>query len=82
MQKRQPNFVQKKEETTIPIKQLKDSLISLGHVRSDSHFKEAVIDKMNEAMRLCFQSVRLKLDKRFGCYEIFAVDFVLEQESL
>ena len=82
VQKRHPNFDQLKEETTISIPKLKESLISEGRVNSDAHFKEAVVDRMNEAMRLCFLAVKGKLDRRFGCYEIFAVDFVLERESL
>ena len=70
------------QESTITMTRLKESLISLGKIGSEEHFKEAVVDKMNEAMRLCFLSVKKKLEKRFGCYEIFAVDFVLEQETL
>jgi len=41
-----------------------------------------VESKVNEAMKLCFLSVKDKLERRFGCYEIFAFDFVLEQDTL
>ena len=37
---------------------------------------------MTEAMRLVFLQVRNKLIARFGFFEIFACDFVLDAESL
>lgn len=51
-------------------------------MNSEQHFERAVVSKMNEAMRLCFLAVKDKLERRFGCYEIFAVDFVLEEDML
>ena len=58
---------------------LKDSLISLGIVKSDQHFKQAVTDKIHEVMRLVFLQVKDQIDKRFGCFEILGVDFVLDE---
>ena len=36
-----------------------------------------VLDKIKEIMRLLFLSVKNKLDARYGCFEIFGVDFLL-----
>lgn len=44
---------------------------------TEEHFKEAVLDKMKEVMRLLFLSVKGKLDARYGCFEIYGVDFLL-----
>ena len=39
-----------------------------------------MIDKMLEAMRLTFMQVKNKLDRRYGCFEIFGVDFLLSDD--
>ena len=44
------------------------------------HFKEQVTDKMLEAMRLLFLQVKDKLDAKYGCFEIFGVDFLLTED--
>ena len=35
---------------------------------------------MNEIMRLLFLQVRDKLEARYGCFEIFSVDFLLAED--
>ena len=40
-------------------------------------FKAKVIDPINEVMRLIFLTVKDKLDKKFGCFEVFGYDFML-----
>ena len=40
-------------------------------------FKTKVIDPINEVMRLIFLTVKDKLDKKFGCFEMFGFDFML-----
>ena len=49
---------------------------------SENHFKEAVIDRINEILRLLFLEVKDKLDSRYGCFEIFGVDFLLKERDL
>ena len=49
---------------------------------SENHFKEAVIDRMHEILRLLFMEVKDKLDARYGCFEIFGVDFLLTERDL
>ena len=35
---------------------------------------------MNEVMRLMFLQIKDKLDRKFGCFEIFGYDFMLDSE--
>ena len=37
---------------------------------------------MLEAMRLVFLQVKDRLDARYGCFEIFGVDFLLTEDDL
>lgn len=76
VQKKHPEFKEHKELTTINLEKLKVNLIEQG-LTTEEHFKVAVLDKMKEVMRLLFLSVKGKLDARFGCFEIFGVDFLL-----
>jgi D-alanine-D-alanine ligase-like ATP-grasp enzyme len=34
--------------------------------------------KINEVMRLMFLQIKDKLDRKFGCFEIFGFDFMLD----
>ena len=36
---------------------------------------------MLEAMRLVFLQVKDRLDARYGCFEIFGVDFLVSEEE-
>ena len=47
---------------------------------SEAHFKETVLDRMKEIMRLLFLQVRGRLEARYGCFEIFGVDFLLAED--
>ena len=38
-----------------------------------------MLDKIFETMRLLFLSVKDKLDSRYGCFEIFGLDFLLTE---
>lgn len=65
--------------TVITIDKLKQHLISMGQT-SESHFQNKVIDGMLEAMKLLFLSVKDKLQGKYGCFEIFGVDFLLAED--
>lgn len=41
-----------------------------------------MLDRINEIMRLLFLQVKDKLEARYGCFEIFAFDFLLEEDDL
>lgn len=61
---------------------MKEHLKEKGLVTSDAHFKELVEDKICEAMRLLFLSVKDKLEARYGCFEIFGLNFLLTENNL
>ena len=46
----------------------------------ENHFNMHVIGRMREVMRLLFLQIKGKLDARYGCFEIFGVDFLLDQD--
>ena len=43
-------------------------------------FKQQVIGKINEVLRLLFLQLKGQLDARYGCFEIFACDFLLKED--
>ena len=47
---------------------------------SESHFKEQVNGRINEILRLLFLQVKDNLDARYGCFEVFACDFLLKED--
>jgi len=67
VQRRHPEFKSYKQDTTISIDKLKANLISQG-VTSESHFREQVLGRMYEILRLVFLGVKDKLDAKFGCF--------------
>lgn len=50
-----------------------------GHT-SEAHFKETVLDRINEILRLLFLQIKDKLDARYGCFEVFGIDFLLRED--
>ena len=80
VQRKHPDFLERKQETTITLDKLKAQLIEEGKT-TDLHFKERVTDRMLEAMRLVFLQVKDRLDARYGCFEIFGVDFLVSEEE-
>ena len=47
---------------------------------TETHFKETVLDRINEIMRILFLQVREKLEARYGCFEVFGFDFLLAED--
>ena len=41
-----------------------------------------MIGRINEILRLVFLVAKEKLEARYGCFEIFACDFLLSQDNL
>ena len=39
-----------------------------------------VVDGINEILRLLFLQVKNKLDARYGCFEVFCIDFLLRDD--
>merc|ERR1712187_290211 len=43
-------------------------------------FDAKVIKKCNEICRLTFESVKDKLERKFGCFELLGLDFLLDAD--
>ena len=61
------------------IDKIKQFFICQG-LTSEAHFKETVLDRITEIMRLVFLSVKDRLEPKYGCFEIFGVDFLLARD--
>lgn len=57
-----------------------DYLVSNGIISSAEEYTEKVDSKINEIMRLMFLQMKEKLDRKFGCFEIFGFDFMLDSQ--
>lgn len=77
IQKKHPEFKQRKEEVAMSMQALKEYLIEQG-LASNEDFKTRVTDKINEIMRLIFLQTKDRLDKKFGCFEVYGFDFMLD----
>ena len=60
------------------MKALQDQLMAQGNISSADEFKSRVTDKINEVMRLVFLQTKDRLDRKFGCFEVFGFDFMLD----
>lgn len=47
-------------------------------LQSAQEFEGRVVAKCNEICRLLFESVKDKLERKYGCFEIFGLDFLLD----
>lgn len=59
---------------------LVDYLVQQGKVKDRQEFKEKVETKIHEIMRLVFVTVKEKLDRRFGCFELFGFDLMIDDQ--
>ena len=76
IQKKHPDYKERKEESAMNMDQLCDYLVKRGDTTPEL-FQTKVIDRINEVMRLIFVTVKDRLDKKFGCFEMFGFDFML-----
>ena len=56
---------------------LRDYLVEKG-LATVEDFKTRVTDKINEVMRLIFLQTKDRLDRKFGCFEVYGFDFMLD----
>eukprot|EP00806_Schmidingerella_arcuata_P003033 Macronucleus_3747.p1 GENE.Macronucleus_3747~~Macronucleus_3747.p1 ORF type:complete len:207 (+),score=27.99 Macronucleus_3747:1-621(+) len=77
IQKKHPEFKTRKEEVAITMAALRDDLVRRGLCTVED-FKTRVTDKINEVMRLVFLQTKDRLDRKFGCFEIYGFDFMLD----
>ena len=47
-------------------------------ITEEKDFDEKVIRRLDEVCRLLFESVKDKLDRKYGCFELFGLDFMLD----
>ena len=80
VQKKHPDYKEKKEETIIDMEELKNYLISEGKIESSEEFESRVNNKFKEIMRIIFLQVKDKLDRSFGCFELLGWDFLLDED--
>jgi len=53
--------------------------VEQGKIKSESEF-DIVKKKIDEICRLTFEAVKPRLDSKFGCFELFGFDFMLDSE--
>jgi len=70
----------RKHETVITCDSLAEYLVETGQLKSVEEYNERVTKRINEIMRLMFLQIRDKLDRKFGCYEVFGFDFMLDDK--
>jgi D-alanine-D-alanine ligase-like ATP-grasp enzyme len=80
IQKKHPYFKDLKNQATLAVDELIDYLVSNGIISSAEEYTEKVDSKINEIMRLMFLQMKEKLDRKFGCFEIFGFDFMLDSQ--
>ncbi len=56
-----------------------DDLILTGRIQSADEYKAKVDSKIQEIMKLIFTVVKDKLEKKFGCFELFGFDFLIDK---
>ena len=77
IQKKHPEFKNRKEEAAMTMKDLRDDIVGRG-LCTPLEFKTRVRDKINEVMRLVFMQTKDRLDRKFGCFEVYGFDFMLD----
>ena len=78
VQKNHPDYKNLKEKSIISIDNLVESIISLGKLQSKEEYAVKVDKKIQEIMALIFTVIKDKLDRKFGCFELFGFDFLLD----
>lgn len=80
VQKYHPKFKELKEDTIYSMDMLRDYMLKEKPdlVKDAAEFKDKVIKPCDEICRLIFESVKDKLERKFGCFELFGLDFMLD----
>lgn len=80
VQKKHPEYKDRKEDTIIGMNVLKDYLVEQGTIVSSEEFNSKVSNKIKEIMRIIFLQVKDKLDKTYGCFQLLGWDFLLDEQ--
>lgn len=79
VQKKHPEYKERKEETIIDMNELKQYLLSEGTIQSEEEFHSKVTNKIKEIMRIMFLQVKDRLDRTYGCFELLGWDFLIDE---
>jgi len=79
VQKKHPDYKEKKEDTIIDMNTLKEYLIDQKKIENTQEFDDKVTNKIKEIMRVMFLQVKDKLDRTYGCFELLGWDFLLDE---
>jgi len=79
VQKKHPDFASLKEQSIMGMDQFQAYLTSIGKVASQEDFHARVLNPIKEILRLTFLTVKDKLDRKFGCFELFGFDIMLDE---
>ena len=80
IQKKHPQWQERKNETVTTCDKLCEELIAQGKVKDAAEYHQKVTSRINEVMRLMWLQMKDKLDRKFGCFEIFGFDFMLNAQ--
>jgi hypothetical protein len=71
-----------KEDTIMDMDQVREYMLKNNPeiAPSAEAFDTKVVKKCNEICRLLFESVKDKLERKFGCFELFGLDFLLDKD--
>lgn len=53
-------------------------MISKGRISSKDEYKAKIDSRIQEIMQLMFAVIKDKLDRKFGCFELFGFDFLID----
>lgn len=79
VQKKHPEYKDRKEDTIIDMQTLKKYLVDQGTVASEEEYDTKVTNRIKEIMRLMFLQIKDRLDRTYGCFELLGWDFLLDE---
>lgn len=80
IQKKHKDWAANKHDTVVSCDQLAEYLIAEGKISTKEEYDTRVTARINEVMRLMWLQMKDKLDRKFGCFEVFGFDFMLNEE--
>jgi hypothetical protein len=80
VQKFHPKYKEEKAGSIWSFDKLGDYFVDQGKVNDKGEFHRKVSDNCDEICRLLFSSVSEKLERKFGCFELFGLDFMLDED--
>jgi hypothetical protein len=78
IQKKHKDFKELKEDSIWTFEKATNYFEGQGIDREE--FTTKVNGRMKEIMRMIFETVKVKLDRTFGCFELFGFDFLLDNK--